>query len=272
MPVASKPMNPASTTPAATVRHTQRVAVLKHPNVRRVPPSRLGASQSSGTPPSSGTQTPSQWPSPMMAASSTRSSLGPHEEPPALRFADAETASQSTTEAQPAKYVYRFDPYKWNPLKVAKGSDAVVLIKTQMPPVAVFDACGKTPQPSDYLPSCVERSHQELVDAARRMESVDSAFVHGVAKDGKASFVQGQSGYTATAEVHRGVFAVLAPEVPIALPTIHEVRVHGGGNTARTSRGGGHSAASQQHHQNGPVRRAHYSVLLKGEKHFVGSF
>ena len=127
---------------------------------------------------------------------------------------------------------FRHEPYAakkhWG-----KASAGRALVRGSMPPASALAATGNTPQPEDYLPSCVFVSNSDLAAAARAVAEFDREFVSAVAEGraAAAKVVVGQTGYTACELVHRGVVVLLCPGVPMSAPTVHNSRGRQGHRT-----------------------------------------
>lgn len=155
----------------------------------------------------------------------------------------SETASDS--DSRPARtagleamtnFRWRRDPYKFEAVvrnvreqKSVKASDAFSLVQSSLMAKEMLVCCGSTPQPADYLLSCAYYTHAELEAAAASHAAQDSNFVATCVD--ATPVVVGQTGYTGTPAVHRGVFAVLAPTVAMAPLAIHAKRTAVRGRT-----------------------------------------
>jgi len=124
----------------------------------------------------------------------------------------------------------RHEPYE-HAKRLGKASAGLRLVRGSMPDASALEATGNTPQPADWLPSCVFVTNVALAALASSdaVRAVDDAFV-GAARGGcvaAAKFVMGQTGYAADPLVHRGVLAELCPGVPTSAPTLHNSKGRG---------------------------------------------
>jgi hypothetical protein len=240
---------PTTVTAATTTTPTRGGGAKHHPHAHPRSSPASGAS----TPMSRGRQSPAAVPTPAVSSAVPSGfpsrHATPHHGPAAaampmpedLAFAGAAAASAAGAFAA-RNFRFRHNAYAVTPAgRAPKASDAMTLVRASMPPASVLEATGHTPQPQDHLPSCVYFSDVQLKALAASAGARDAAFA-AAAREGRVAagtFVMGQTQFAADPAVHRGVLAVLRPDVATSTPTVHNNR----GRTRRSHTGLLHASA-----------------------------